>query len=65
MIRDVSGNKHHNGDFLLQKSWRGSPGGKGLGIGNGVHAHYFNKVGKAVCTVRTASPNSEAKIHDT
>lgn len=40
-------------------------GGKELGIRKGVHAHYFNKVGKAVCTVRTASPNSEAKIHGT
>lgn len=62
MIRDVFGNKYHHGDFQLEKS---PQRGKEMGIGKGVHAHYFNKVGKAVCTVRTASPNSEAKIHDT
>lgn len=44
--------------------WRREEG-SGKGIGEGTQAHYFNKAGKAVCTVRTASPNSEAKIYDT
>lgn len=52
--------------FSWKSHGEASHGGKEMGIiRKGVHAHYFNKAGKAVCTVRTASPNSEAKIHDT
>ena len=60
MIIDVFSNKQHNGGFLLlEMSWKMIPrGGKELGIGNGVEAHQFNKVGKALCEERIVSPNT-------